>query len=253
MITTMLHGASMALADSVPGVSGGTIAFILGFYERPLGAIHDFIGGSREERKQALRYLVKFAIGWAVGMGGSVVLLSRFFDSNIYFLSSMFLGLTLGAIPFILYQERSCLQNRWQNGAFTLLGIVLVVAMSFFRSFSGGECGERSAASAPGIPARCSGTGGGGASWGGVCRKSDPQGPAGLPQSDGLTDSGPDVGFPVCHCAGPYDLGCPAGQLKPRQLPAPWVPAGHSGTHRPGVDEEDRNADCLKKTARDIC
>lgn len=27
---------------------------------------------------------------------------------------------------------------RWQNGAFTLLGIVLVVAMSFFRSFSGG-------------------------------------------------------------------------------------------------------------------
>lgn len=138
MITTMLHGASMALADSVPGVSGGTIAFILGFYERLLGAIHDFVGGSREERKQALRYLVKFAIGWTVGMGGSVVLLSRFFDSNIYFLSSMFLGLTLGAIPFILYQERSCLQNRWQNGAFTLLGIVLVVAMSFFRSFSGG-------------------------------------------------------------------------------------------------------------------
>ena len=79
MITTMLHGASMALADSVPGVSGGPVAFILGFYERLLGAIHDFIGGSREERKQALRYLVKFAIGWALGMGGSVVLLRRFF------------------------------------------------------------------------------------------------------------------------------------------------------------------------------
>ena len=30
----------MALADSVPGVSGGTIAFILGFYD-------DFIGSSK--------------------------------------------------------------------------------------------------------------------------------------------------------------------------------------------------------------
>lgn len=28
-----MHGLFMALADSVPGVSGGTIAFIMGFYE----------------------------------------------------------------------------------------------------------------------------------------------------------------------------------------------------------------------------
>ena len=31
MILTAIHGFCMALADSVPGVSGGTIAFILGF------------------------------------------------------------------------------------------------------------------------------------------------------------------------------------------------------------------------------
>ena len=31
---TAFHGFCMALADSVPGVSGGTIAFILGFYDR---------------------------------------------------------------------------------------------------------------------------------------------------------------------------------------------------------------------------
>ena len=32
MIRTMINGFCMALADSVPGVSGGTIALILGFY-----------------------------------------------------------------------------------------------------------------------------------------------------------------------------------------------------------------------------
>ena len=38
MILTVYHGLCMALADSVPGVSGETIAFILGFYERFLNA-----------------------------------------------------------------------------------------------------------------------------------------------------------------------------------------------------------------------
>ena len=40
MILTAFHGFCMALADSVPGVSGGTIAFILGFYEHFLDARH---------------------------------------------------------------------------------------------------------------------------------------------------------------------------------------------------------------------
>ena len=44
MLISMLQGLSMSLADSVPGVSGGTIAFILGFYEKFLGALHDLIG-----------------------------------------------------------------------------------------------------------------------------------------------------------------------------------------------------------------
>ena len=34
MIKEMINGFFMALADSVPGVSGGTVAFILGFYDQ---------------------------------------------------------------------------------------------------------------------------------------------------------------------------------------------------------------------------
>ena len=34
MLIDIFHGMIMALADSVPGVSGGTIAFILGFYDK---------------------------------------------------------------------------------------------------------------------------------------------------------------------------------------------------------------------------
>lgn len=53
MIMTMMHGLSMALADSVPGVSGGTIAFIMGFYERLLNALHRLFGKDRLQRREA--------------------------------------------------------------------------------------------------------------------------------------------------------------------------------------------------------
>ena len=33
-IINFIRGFIMSLADSVPGVSGGTIAFILGFYDK---------------------------------------------------------------------------------------------------------------------------------------------------------------------------------------------------------------------------
>ena len=50
----------MALADSVPGVSGGTIAFILGFYDDLLRALHGLFGRDRSVRQQSLRALLRF-------------------------------------------------------------------------------------------------------------------------------------------------------------------------------------------------
>ncbi len=55
----------------------------------------------RIRRKKAIPYLIKFAIGWGIGMGASVLLLFHVFEKNIYFMSSLFLGLTASTIPFI--------------------------------------------------------------------------------------------------------------------------------------------------------
>ena len=39
LIERFIQGFCMALADSVPGVSGGTVAFILGFYDKFINSI----------------------------------------------------------------------------------------------------------------------------------------------------------------------------------------------------------------------
>ena len=87
MILTAFHGFCMALADSVPGVSGGTIAFILGFYDRFINALHGLFRGNWKQRKAALTYLLKLGIGWGIGMVSCVVLLSSLYEQNIYFMS----------------------------------------------------------------------------------------------------------------------------------------------------------------------
>ncbi|MDU5324336.1 MAG: DUF368 domain-containing protein, partial [Peptoniphilus harei] len=45
----------MAIADSVPGVSGGTLAFILGFYDKFIDSLHEFFGSQGEKRRQAFK------------------------------------------------------------------------------------------------------------------------------------------------------------------------------------------------------
>ena len=137
MLPTAFHGFCMALADSVPGVSGGTIAFILGFYDRFINALHSLFQGSRTERKDACLYLVKLGVGWVIGMASCVILLSNLFEQNIYFMSSLFLGLTVCSIPFVASAEKNALKH-WSSCWFLLLGTAIVVGLSLLRTHADG-------------------------------------------------------------------------------------------------------------------
>mgnify|MGYP002225738040 CR=1 FL=1 len=44
-----IRGFCMALADSVPGVSGGTVAFLLGFYDKFIMSLDHLMSGTKEE------------------------------------------------------------------------------------------------------------------------------------------------------------------------------------------------------------
>lgn len=133
MILSAFHGFCMALADSVPGVSGGTIAFILGFYDRFLDALHGLFGKDAAARKDAVRYLLKLGLGWVIGMGTCVLVLSQLFQTHIYFMSSLFLGLTLTSFPLVVRAEADALRGKEKNLPFAALGLALVVGLTLLR------------------------------------------------------------------------------------------------------------------------
>lgn len=130
MLREGINGFCMALADSVPGVSGGTVAFIMGFYDRFIGSIHDLVFGKWEEKKSAVLYLAKLGVGWAVGMLLAAAVLSALFESHIYEVSSLFLGFILGAVPLVVEEERECLKKAPRDFAFALIGLAIVVGIT---------------------------------------------------------------------------------------------------------------------------
>lgn len=123
----------MALADSVPGVSGGTIAFILGFYDDFIGSLNSLISkNSTADKKKSLIFLLKLGIGWIVGMVLSVLILSSIFDAHIYSISSLFTGFIIVAIPLIMKQEKDSLIGKYKNIIFTIIGALIVALITYF-------------------------------------------------------------------------------------------------------------------------
>ena len=136
MIRQFINGICMALADSVPGVSGGTIAFILGFYDRFIGSINDLIYEKGEKRKEAFIFLVKLGVGWVCGMIAAVLVLSTAFQTHIYFVSSLFMGFIIASIPLILKQERESFAGRYGNVVFAIIGAAIVAGITLFNQSS---------------------------------------------------------------------------------------------------------------------
>lgn len=75
-----IRGFCMALAYSVPGISGGTIAFILDFYDNFVNYLSNLISGNKTERLRALKFLAKIGIGWGTGFILSVLFITSIFE-----------------------------------------------------------------------------------------------------------------------------------------------------------------------------
>ncbi len=131
MIMKILGGFLMALADSVPGVSGGTIAFLMGLYDDFIESLNNIVSKDKEKRKNALIFLIKLGSGWVVGLAMASIVIKAVFEKHIYAISSLFLGFILFAIPLIISEEKDSFKGKYKNSIFAVFGIALVVAITY--------------------------------------------------------------------------------------------------------------------------
>ncbi|MGB5981589.1 MAG: DUF368 domain-containing protein [Nonlabens sp.] len=110
-LTVALKGLMMGAADVVPGVSGGTIAFITGIYEEliktidgiDLGMFRDFfkIGFSATVKKYNLGFLLALAAGILVSVVSLSKIITLLLRTEPVLLWAFFFGLVLASVLYI--------------------------------------------------------------------------------------------------------------------------------------------------------
>ncbi|SDI48981.1 DUF368 domain-containing protein [Natribacillus halophilus] len=93
------RGLIMGGFETVPGVSSGTIAIVLGIYERLIASIN---GLSTRQWKDSLAFLVPLIAGILLAVFSSAQAISWLFENYPNQLSFFFLGLIIGVVPFLL-------------------------------------------------------------------------------------------------------------------------------------------------------
>ncbi|MDR1630106.1 MAG: DUF368 domain-containing protein [Oscillospiraceae bacterium] len=130
ILLNVLKGIIIGGSMSVPGVSGGTMAMLLGCYSDLIHAVSSF---TKNVRKNAF-FLIQLAAGGGIGL----LLISKLIESGLEHatigqpLRCLFVGLVLGGLPLMYKMTKSASNEtaRVTDYLFGILGFVLVVLLT---------------------------------------------------------------------------------------------------------------------------
>ncbi len=122
-------GILMGIADLLPGISGSTITYILGIYDEFITSLSDIF--TSDKFKHSLFFLLKLGSGWLLGAILCVILLGKFADENIYFITSLFIGLIISTIVMTINNLRVQKQANF-NFIYILIGHFVTIAIFIF-------------------------------------------------------------------------------------------------------------------------
>jgi putative membrane protein len=125
IIINFLMGIVISVSTLVPGVSGGTMAIILGIYDDLIHAIGSFF----EDWKKHSILIIEIALGGLVG----ILLFSRLIEIviNNYPIQTrfFFIGVVVGGIP-VLYKRATSQGKNPSDSLFLIIGLVIALGMA---------------------------------------------------------------------------------------------------------------------------
>jgi len=134
-----LKGLVIGSINVIPGVSGGTMAVILGIFEKLTESISCFVGAARAKKLQYVKFLAAVGIGMAIGI-------VTFTNIVLYFLTRwpratavVFILMVLPSIPLIV---KGLDKKDPKNIGFFVLGLILTGIFVFLDArYGAGEGG----------------------------------------------------------------------------------------------------------------
>ncbi len=129
-IILMIKGVVIALANIIPGVSGGTLMITLGVYEQ----IIDIISHPFKNLKNNWKFILFIGIGVVAGVLGFSKLISYCLDKFPLATPLFFIGLILGGLP-LLFRKGKVKENiKVSNILIFLITFGIVLLFTFLKS-----------------------------------------------------------------------------------------------------------------------
>lgn len=131
-----IKGIVMGVANLIPGISGGTIALVLGIYKKFIHALGHFFSDFKNN--------IKFLLPLGLGLIFCFLTLSRLIEFSFatypVAVSLFFVGLVIGGIPMILKKLKISNDRKSNVPGITamIFAFILVIALSLIDRFGGG-------------------------------------------------------------------------------------------------------------------
>lgn len=117
------RGIVMGVSDLVPGVSGGTIAVLLGFYDRLIAAINGLFS---KEWKKHLSFLIPLGTGMALAIFSFSHLMDWLLTNYEQQTHFFFIGLIIGILPYLFRESNAKETFKWYHVLLLVIGAVLI-------------------------------------------------------------------------------------------------------------------------------
>lgn len=126
-IKFIIYGIAMGIANVIPGVSGGTIAVILNFYDR----LMESITLNLKIVKRNLPFLIPLFLGVGIGIVGLskiMQFLLENFTTQTYF---GFIGIVFGSLPLIFFKAKGKKNIKPMSWIPFVIALVLMLYLAF--------------------------------------------------------------------------------------------------------------------------
>lgn len=125
-LSDLLRGVAIGLAFIIPGFSGGSVAAILGIYEKLVGAIADIF----KHFKRSFFILLPIALGMLLGIAALIFPIRWGLKNYPIPTVTFFVGLALGGIPSITEKTKSG-PLKWTHFLAFALPLIFAASLSF--------------------------------------------------------------------------------------------------------------------------
>ncbi|NHA41941.1 DUF368 domain-containing protein [Staphylococcus schleiferi] len=129
-ISNIPRGFAMGISDLIPGVSGGTIALLLGIYDDFIASVS---GVFSKHFKKSILFLLPIIIGMALAIGILSSVINYLLATHLIPTMFFFFGLILGIIPFLLRISHYKQTYKIQHWIIMGVAIIALALMAYFK------------------------------------------------------------------------------------------------------------------------